>query len=181
MKIAFLGWGSLIWDPRELRIKGDWHEDGPSLPIEFRRYSKGGRITLVLCPGTERVRTLWAHADFKEIAEARENLRVREGTPDIDRIGYTTKNDCVCKAAPEILEDIRAWASEKGLDAVVWTDLSENPDRFLKETGMELNDDNIIRYLESLEGEALKQAREYVQKAPGQINTHLRARIDEVF
>lgn len=28
MEIAFLGWSSLIWDPRNLRTRGDWHSDG---------------------------------------------------------------------------------------------------------------------------------------------------------
>ena len=29
MKIAVLGWGSLIWDKRELSIIGDWQVGGP--------------------------------------------------------------------------------------------------------------------------------------------------------
>ncbi len=37
MKIAILGWGSLIWDRRDLQIAGDWQQGGPVLPIEFSR------------------------------------------------------------------------------------------------------------------------------------------------
>jgi 1-acyl-sn-glycerol-3-phosphate acyltransferase len=50
MRIAVLGWGSLIWSPGNLKIDREWHEDGPFLPIEFARVSQDGRLTLVLFP-----------------------------------------------------------------------------------------------------------------------------------
>lgn len=180
MKIAFLGWGSLIWDQRELRTRGDWSGDGPSLPIEYRRISRDGRITLVLYPKVEDVQTLWVDADYEKLGKAIENLRSREGTVT-KNIGYVSIQDgeYVCEAVPRILGTIIKWAREKGMDAVVWTDLPENPDKFRDETGMELNEDNIIKYLKSLEGEALDKAKEYVQKAPLQIDTKLRRRIRE--
>ena len=37
--IAILGWGSLIWDPRDLQFDGQWRENGPLFPIEFSRPS----------------------------------------------------------------------------------------------------------------------------------------------
>lgn len=48
MAIAILGWGSLIWCPGNLRIRGPWRHDGPVLPIEFARISADGRLTLVV-------------------------------------------------------------------------------------------------------------------------------------
>jgi hypothetical protein len=48
MKIACIGWGSLIWDNGNLDSKGDWQNDGPMIPVEFARQSKNGRITLVI-------------------------------------------------------------------------------------------------------------------------------------
>jgi hypothetical protein len=67
MKIAVIGWGSLIWCPGSLRIQTAWHNDGPSLPIEFARILKDGRLTLVIRPGSvhqnvlggERLRRSW--------------------------------------------------------------------------------------------------------------------------
>ena len=182
MEIAVLGWGSLKWDQRELRTKGDWHEDGPLLPIEYRRLSGRGRITLVLYPKVEDVQTLWAHAVYEKLGEAIENLCDREEVPraHIERIGFAIIGGrSRCNAAPDVLERIQRWGKEKGMDAVVWTDLTENPEKFKDETGMELNDDNIIKYLKSLEGETLDQAKEYVQRTPLQIDTSLRGRIRE--
>ena len=42
MKIAILGWGSLIKEPCELPIAGEWQKDGPLLWIEFSRISQRG-------------------------------------------------------------------------------------------------------------------------------------------
>ena len=59
MKIACIGWGSLIWDPRELKIGNDWNDDGPMLPVEFTRISSDKRVTLIIDKQAKRVRTLW--------------------------------------------------------------------------------------------------------------------------
>ena len=73
------GWGSLIWKPGDLPIKGNWKEDGPLLPIEFARQSNDGRITLVLVPKYPLLNCCWIELDCNDFQEAQEALCKREG------------------------------------------------------------------------------------------------------
>ena len=120
MKIAVLAWGSLIWDPRELKIEsGSWKDDGPCLPIEFARISQDGHLTLVIYKGAGDVEVLWNTMTIDSINEARKNLMAREGSRCIDIIGYCeVENDKNQHGETNICERIRTWAKEKKLDAV---------------------------------------------------------------
>lgn len=179
MKIAFLGWGSLIWDPRGLKIKDCWKTDGPFLPIEFARISKDGRLTLVIHPNVSSVQTLWAVSAYNDLGQAIENLACREGTLK-DNIGFACilNNSSRCKTIPNILPIIQCWARERKLDAVVWTDLRSN---FKEKTQKELNENNVVEYLRNLKGETLCKAKTYICKAPKQIETKIRLRIIQEF
>jgi len=176
MKLAILGWGSLIMDPGNLHIRGRWQADGPFLPIEFARISNDGRLTLVLYPGTKPVQTLWALSAYEDLNQAKENLRERERT-SMEKIGYISipENDSNCRAVPQVFDYIRQWAVVKGLDAVIWTDLQAD---FKDKIKMELNAENITTYLSSLTGESREKAIKYIRMAPSQVETKLRRKIE---
>jgi hypothetical protein len=61
--IVCLGWGSLIWNPKDLPVE-DWHGDGPALPVEFARISRGGRLTLVVADSAAQLPVLWTRLEF---------------------------------------------------------------------------------------------------------------------
>lgn len=171
MKIAVLGWGSLIWDPQELRVKTEWFEDGPLLPIEFARISNNGRLTLIIKDGFDDQQVLWSLMDFESTEEAIENLRVREATSTkrigvIDLVTDTrlTKNNF-------IVENIQDWAIEKNIDSVIWTDLGM---KFRDKIKTPFSNDNAIAYLESLEAGSFQLAKDYILNAPDQIDTSFR-------
>lgn len=89
MNIAILGWGSLIWDKRDLPIVGDWQAGGPVLPIEFSRVSGDGRLTLVIDEqnGAD-VTTRYARSERVNLSEAVASLQKRENNPPKERIGF---------------------------------------------------------------------------------------------
>lgn len=177
MKIAFIGWGSLIWDPRKLEINGKWNEDGPIIPVEFARISQDGRLTLVLYQNADPIKVLWAHAKTQDLCEARCNLKNREGT-SLDKIEYVSlgNDENNCTIVPDILDVIRNWARTNNLDAVVWTGL---PSNFEKELGKKFIENNAIEYLKGLQDVPKQKAKEYIQKAPSQIRTRVRDKIEQ--
>ena len=92
MKIAILGWGSLIKEPRDLPIVGEWQPDGPKLWIEFSRISqrgaRAGCLTLVIDERCEpKVTTLHVLSKHSDLPQAIADLQEREGTSQ-DDIGF---------------------------------------------------------------------------------------------
>jgi len=177
IKIAFLGWGSLVWNPHELKIAGCWKKDGPYLPIEFARISRGGRLTLVLYPSAAEVQTLWAFASCSSLEGAIRNLACREET-DLMNIGFIDIGGKVKSNFEELVPKIKSWAVEKQLDAVVWTDLKSN---FKEKQNQDLNPENVVRYVKKLASQDFRNAETYIRNAPIQIGTSIRAVFEKRF
>ena len=185
MKIAVLGWGSLIWNPKRnsgaLNLADDkWFSDGPELPVEFARISRDKRLTLVLFPSGEKVPVLWAMMAPNNLEEAIDNLRKVEGIPAYskDRIGYVNLQSGGQRSSvvADIADEIRRWGYMKKVEAVIWVDL---PPKFEEETGTEFTEDNVISYLNNLANHSKKKAEEYIIRAPKQIRTRFRSAIEK--
>ncbi len=171
--IACLGWGSLVWDPRELPIQRWWFEDGPLIPLEFARQSNDDRITLVIEPSARPVRALWAVMDADNIDAAREALRAREGIPRKDEPTHISSWS-IKDEPPDSILGLDKWASARKLDGVVWTAL---PPKFnCKERTP--TEDEVVQCLCSLRGTKRDLAEQYIRRAPRQIDTAYRRRIE---
>lgn len=183
MKIAILGWGSLIWNPGNLEIEkaqeqNGWFDDGPMLPIEFARISQDGRLTLVIAPGSEEVRTLYAISKFEDLDEAILDLAVREGCGK-NRVGFFLKTDRVFHSKEfEPKQNIESWINtDEEISAVIWTDLHKN---FKDKIGLELTEENAINYLRSLPLEIKAKAEQYIRRTPAIVNTKIRRAVVQV-
>ena len=123
MKIACLGWGSLIWKPESLLIRREWFADGPFLPIEFARQSKDGRLTLVITNTAKPIRTLWALMATDDLEIAKKALLNREGIPESKLNNFIVKIKSDEITNDDIKSAIKDWAINLKLDAVIWTNL----------------------------------------------------------
>ena len=168
--IACLGWGSLVWDPRGLPIQRKWFEDGPMVKVEFVRKSGGDRVTLVLTENAKPVRSLWAIMDTDNLEAAIEALKIREGCPSVKPIGSWDGGN----KNPDPIPNLTEWAETNRIDAVIWTDL---PATFIDKDSHSA-EDQVIEHLKTLRGTTLNDAEEYVRKAPRQIDTAYRRRIE---
>ncbi|WP_369326183.1 hypothetical protein AB6N01_16190 [Alcaligenes nematophilus] len=172
--IAFLGWGSLIWDPRDLPIIPPWHPDGPPVRVEFLRQSMDGRLTLVLADDAAPVRALWVRAKATTLEQAKHDLRVREKIPQKHLEHWIGSWSRGC-ANPSLILDLDAWADEHGVEHVVWTAL---PSKFNDENGTSPSIDQAVQYLSGLQGTERALAEEYVRRAPPQVATAYRQRFE---
>jgi len=172
MTIACLGWGSLIWQPKNLKIQNKWFQDGPMLPIEFTRKSDDGkgRITLIIDEDAKPVRCLWTLMTTGNLGEAKISLKERENTSEIN-IHSITKAE---KADTPIKETIQRWLITNDLDAAIWTGLSYYKDK-------RPTIDEVLEHLTSFKHIMGRRAEEYVRNAPKQIDTEYRRRIEKEF
>ena len=181
VKTAVLAWGSLVWDPRELKTAAKFAPNGPLLPIEFCRVSKDGRLTLAIDETFGDVcRTYSAQSAFADLDAAIENLRKREGTI-ASEIGFVEaaagrQSSVAMERHPQVVATIGAWAEAGGYDAAIWTALASNFGDWDK-VGEPFSVTAAIRYLEGLakkDAEAFDRALDYIRKAPAEVQTPVR-------
>ncbi|CAG5015606.1 hypothetical protein DYBT9275_05370 [Dyadobacter sp. CECT 9275] len=178
MKIAILGWGSLIWLPKELKFDTNigWKENGPVLPIEFARISKDGRLTLVITANGTEVPTLYSVSSFDNLDLAVLNLAVREGSGRMS-IGYYNKTkDEFSSIEFSFKENIKNWIQTTDFDGVIWTNL---PEKWIlnDENETKIDPDERVDYLKKLKGNQSALAEEYIRNTPKQIATKYRNQI----
>jgi hypothetical protein len=182
-KIACIGWGSLVWAPRDLPLVDEWRNDGPSLPVEFARESGDApgtrRITLVICPEAPRVTTYWATLDASTINVARDQLGVREYKDATAKwiaknVGFWDERTDTSFGLEEKI--IATWAMANGLAGAVWTNL---PCGFRESRETMPQSEAVVAYLRALGPEDRLGAEEYVRNAPGQIDTPYRRAIED--
>lgn len=177
MKIAIVGWGSLIKKLDGLPILGDWQTGGPILQIEFSRISNNGRITLVIDEiNGAKVGAFYAISFREDLEEAITDLKKREGTPNRNRIGFCnitdgSSNQWADKQHHQSCEVIRAWGAKNKFDAVIWTALTSNFQDKCKES---FSVDGALSYLENLEPSKKQIAIEYIRDAPPEVLTPFR-------
>lgn len=184
LKIAVLGWGSLIANPngdastgqRPLRIAGVFHPSGPVLPLEFSRISNDGRLTLVVDPRNGTMcETLYAMSAMPNLDSATQNLAEREGTP-LRHVHFVARGED--HTDDSIHRSISEWRVKNQLSAVIWTGL---PPKFSFHHFTEFSTEAAIAYLKSLTGETRKKSLNYIATAPATIQTPLRRMAKEVF
>ena len=169
MRIACLGWGSLIWKPGALPVEGKWHQDGPLVPIEFTRISDGGELATAVSLNAEPVPVLWAWLAVDDLATACALLKEREAIPEkrIDGIGSLIVTE-------QPVGMLAEWAQARNIDAVIWTGLPPRCD-YIENRVPSLQ--AALAWLDGLEGDTREHARDYISRVPQQIDTAYRRAI----
>lgn len=161
--VKIIAWGSLLWDPRELEMGSGWRHDGPTLPIEFSRIARDGRLTLVVDPADGAAVTTWTCDSSLDLQDAVQNLSLRERC-SADRIGWVdTRTGKASPHRPATVRGIRTWCSAAGAKAAVWTAL---PKTFGPRSGTPFSIPNALAYLGGLTGTVRARAFEYIRRAP---------------
>lgn len=171
MKIACLGWGSLLWKTDPVQLASPWNSDGPVLPIEFARVSDGGELSTALCEGARPQTVWWAELTTTGLDEARELLRQRE---EIDPAHPEWIGSLPGAARGLGAKEIGRWLDTMPLDAVVWTAL---PPRVDGVEGRCPSAARAVEYLSSLSGETRAHAEDYIRRVPASLDTENRRQI----
>lgn len=151
MKIAYLAWGSLLWDYSLLKLKSQWLESSLQLPLNFSRISdKGkGRLTLVIDNETGKLNSIFISlTKITNLNKAINQLKQREKTKK-SNIGYVNSSDNSFRSNilnKEQIQKIFELSIRNNLDAIIWTDI---PPNFKEITGNKINTQNALNYINS--------------------------------
>ena len=176
MRIAILGWGSLLWEGgfEFDRWHGPWEFDGPTLKLEFSRISetrlKALTLVIDIDHGVETA-VAWCLTKRTTLADAICDLRAREGTTidNVGRAAITPEAGSLKHDSPE--DAIATWAITKNLEAVIWTALESN---FQEKTRQPFSVGAAVSHLKTLTPEGKVKAAEYIWRAPEFVKTPVR-------
>ena len=160
MKIAYIGWGSLLWNNEVLQLKNNFKHTQIKLPINYSRISfidenNNGKLTLIIDEKYGEKCNIWyGETKIKNLDKAINTLKKREYTIK-DNIGYynfvkgTFRSKNLSK---KNLNKLKSSFKNKGFDAIIWTDLSSNWDKVEKNS------------FSNLKAEKYIQSRKYIKE-----------------
>lgn len=176
IKIAILGWGSLLWEESQKDFDDQhegWNFDGPSLKIEFSRKSssRGNALTLVIDPihGHE-CRVAYTLSKRPNPDAAIIDLRAREKTIEGNIGRFFADGSRRHSRNSAALDGIGVWARSKSIDVVLWTDLPGSFDNVPQSDFLNV----AVDHVQHLPPEGKVKAAEYVWRAPSFVATPLR-------
>jgi len=185
MRVAIIGWGSLIRCPGNLTLGSKWHRGGPEIPIEFARASGGKRLTLIVYPKADPQPTFWALSGCEKLEEAQNELRRREGIGRkhagwihaIDDTGEFRGHDRASPARVHIAEWLRA---RTDVDAAVWAGLGPEWPADVEDSFGVYSMQAAISFLKDLQERGIHHGAElYVRHVPPEVDTPLRRAIEK--
>ena len=175
-RTAILAWGSLIGEPDAEfdRYHEDWLHEGPVLPIEFSRISssRADALTLVIDPDSGVLtRTWYALSKRRESEDAACDLRTREGTTFRNIALLDIRTGVLRCRWMFVADKVRIWLEEKGMGAVVWTDLTANYPEKLKELFSPIA---AVTYIARCPEKTKSAERQYLAVVPQEVVTPFR-------
>jgi hypothetical protein len=112
--------------------------------------------------------------DTVDLNQAKKALREREGISEQNKtepIGVWSRGI----DTPHLVAELPQWAESRGIDAVVWTAL---PRSFNGKKDPMATVEQVVLYLGGLTGRARDNAESHVRRAPKQIDTPYRRKIE---
>jgi len=169
MKIAYLAWGSLKWNPEDLLIKSEnsWIYSNLKLPLEFSRISDQGkgRLTLVIDEENGTLNNVWyAHSTTNNVNNAINSLKKREKTTlnNIAYINLKSNKSRIINTPKDIVLNIIEWMKKNNIDVVIWTDLKSNWENIMH---TKYNNNKAYDYFKKSVLETRLKQLEYIYKA----------------